>query len=256
MNNPLDLSSKTILITGGLGAIGQVVVRKLREQGARVAVNDVVPETQAQALLPWDEALAYFCCATANAEEANHMLDQIEAHIGTLPNIVCCHAGMVSATPVAEYPLAVYDQLMEMNVRAAFVLAQAASQRWIAQKTRGLLLFTSSWVQDVPWPEITPYTMSKSALKAMMRGFARELAPHGIRANAIAPGIVGVGLAKRQWDTDPQYKARASKAIPLGEMQSPESVADGFVFLCSDMANYMTGSTLLIDGGCSLYPMD
>jgi len=111
-------------------------------------------------------------------------------------------------------------------------------------------------VQDVPWPEITPYNMSKSALKTMMRGFARELADKGIRANAIAPGIVGVGMAKRQWDTDPGYKARASKAIPLGFMQPTESVADAFVFLCSDMASYMTGSTLLIDGGCSLYPMD
>jgi NAD(P)-dependent dehydrogenase (short-subunit alcohol dehydrogenase family) len=98
--------------------------------------------------------------------------------------------------------------------------------------------------------------MSKSAMNAMMRGFAREMAPHGIRANAIAPGIVGVGLARRQWDTDQAYKARAAKAIPLGFMQPPESVANAFVFLCSDMAAYMTGSTLLIDGGCSLYPMD
>ena len=88
-----------------------------------------------------------------------------------------------------------------------------------------------------------------------MRGFARELAPK-IRANAVAPGIVAVGLAKRQWDTDPSYRARASKAIPLGDMQPPESVADAFVFLCSSMANYMTGSVLVVDGGCSLYSMD
>jgi NAD(P)-dependent dehydrogenase (short-subunit alcohol dehydrogenase family) len=113
-----------------------------------------------------------------------------------------------------------------------------------------------AWVQDVPWPEITPYTISKSALKATMRGFARELAPRGIRANAIAPGIVAVGMAKRQWDTDPEYRARAERAIPLGHMQPPESVAHAFLFLCSEMASYMTGSVLLVDGGCSLYPMD
>ena len=89
-----------------------------------------------------------------------------------------------------------------------------------------------------------------------MRGFACELASRGIRANAIAPGIVGVGMAKRQWDTDPQCRARAGRAIPLGYMQPPETVADAFLFLCSDMASYMTGSVLLVDGGCSLYPMD
>ena len=89
-----------------------------------------------------------------------------------------------------------------------------------------------------------------------MRGFARELAQDGIRANAVAPGIVGAGMAKRQWDTDPEYKARAQKAIPLGYLQSVEAVADAFVFMCSPASSYMTGSVLFVDGGCSLYPMD
>ena len=68
--------------------------------------------------------------------------------------------------------------------------------------------------------------------------------------------IVGGGLAKIQWDTDPSYKARAQKAVPLGVLQTPESVADAFLFLCSPAADYMTGSVLVVDGGCSLYPMD
>lgn len=89
-----------------------------------------------------------------------------------------------------------------------------------------------------------------------MRGFARELASSNIRANAVAPGIVGVGMAKRQWDNDPAYRTRASKAIPLGGLQTAESVAHAFLFLCSDLSTYMTGSVLLVDGGCSLYPMD
>jgi hypothetical protein len=88
------------------------------------------------------------------------------------------------------------------------------------------------------------------------RSFARELADQGIRANAVAPGIVSVGLAKRQWDIDPRYRARAQKAIPLGQMQPLDSVANAFLFLCSPAAEYMTGSVLLVDGGCSLYPMD
>jgi NAD(P)-dependent dehydrogenase (short-subunit alcohol dehydrogenase family) len=163
---------------------------------------------------------------------------------------------MVEAYPVTEYPIERFDALMQVNLRASFVVAQEAARRWRAQGIRGHLIFTTSWVQDVPWPEITPYNASKAAMKAMMRGFARELAADGIRANAIAPGIVAVGMARRQWDTDPGYRARAGRAIPLGEMQPPASVANAFLFLCSPMAAYMTGSVLLVDGGCSLYPMD
>ena len=76
-------------------------------------------------------------------------------------------------------------------------------------------------MQDVPWPGITPYAAGKAAVVALMRGFARELAPCGIRSNAVAPGIVGSGMAKRQWDTDPAYRARARRAVPLGALQTP-----------------------------------
>jgi NAD(P)-dependent dehydrogenase (short-subunit alcohol dehydrogenase family) len=251
----LDLSNKIILITGGAGAIGRVVIQTLLTHGATIAANDIISAEEADLVLPRSEKLLYFCADTTKPDEVKDMLNKIESKLG-MPNVVCCHAGMVAAHPITDYPLDEYDRLMEVNVRAAFVVAQETVRRWIAQGVSGHLIFTTSWVQDVPWPEITPYTMSKSAMKMMMRGFARELADKGIRANAIAPGIVSVGLAKHQWDTDPSYRARAARAIPLGYMQPPESVAHAFVFLCSDMASYMTGATLLIDGGCSLYPMD
>lgn len=251
----LDLSGKTVLITGGAGAIGQVVVRLLAEHGAAVAVNDVLAPAQAQPLLPAAGRVAYYPADATQPEAVAALFDQVTAAQG-LPDIVCCHAGMVEAFPVQTYGIERFDQLMALNLRSAFVVAQAAAQRWIAAERPGHLIFTTSWVQDVPWPEITPYTASKSALKALMRGFARELAPKQIRANAVAPGIVAAGLAQRQWDTDPAYRARAEKAIPLGFMQPTESVAHAFLFLCSPMASYFTGSMLLADGGCSLYPMD
>jgi NAD(P)-dependent dehydrogenase (short-subunit alcohol dehydrogenase family) len=257
--NLLDLSGKTILITGGAGAIGAVVVKTLAEHGARVAVNDVVAASQAQgdlaaSGLDADQALYYQADAT-QPEPVAELFDRVTQQQG-LPDVVCCHAGMVEAFPVETYSLERFDQLIQLNLRSSFIVAQAAAQRWIAAGRAGHLIFTTSWVQDVPWPEITPYTTSKSGLKALMRGFARELAPKHIRANAVAPGIVAVGLAKRQWDTDPSYRARAEKAIPLGFMQPPETVAHAFLYLCSPMADYMTGSVLLVDGGCSLYPMD
>lgn len=250
-----DLTGQIILITGGLGAIGQVVVKTLLEHGARVAVNDILPQHEGQTLCQTlGKNTLYLQADTTQPEQVKVMFESLVS-TWDLPNTVCCHAGIVQALPISEYPLETFEQVINVNLRAAFITAQASVQRWKAAKRPGHLIFTSSWVQDVPWPEITPYTTSKSALRTLARGFARELAPH-IRANIIAPGIVGVGMAKKQWDTEPQYQARAKKAIPLGQMQTPESVAHAFLFLCSPMAAYMTGSTLLVDGGASLYPMD
>ena len=259
MTNYLDLSHKTIFITGGCGAIGRVVVRVLAEQGATIAVNDILSPEEAARILAEAGAdganVTYFPADVTDPEAVATLFQEMDQQIG-FPNVVCCHLGMVYDHPVDEYPLAHYDELMNVNLRSAFIVSQAASRGWIERERVGHLIYTTSWVQDVPWPEIMPYNVSKAGMKTMMRGYARELAPKGIRANAIAPGIVGVGMARRQWDTDPSYRARAEKAIPLGDLQTPESVAQAFLFLCSDMASYMTGSVLLVDGGCSLYPMD
>jgi NAD(P)-dependent dehydrogenase (short-subunit alcohol dehydrogenase family) len=255
----LDLSACSVLITGGCGAIGRVIVRTLADHGARVAVNDILPEDEALRILVEagieNGKVRYFQADVRQLQQVESLLQTVESVIG-MPNVVCLHAGMAEAYPIDQYPVAAFDAILDLNLRAAFLAAQAATRRWIALDMQGHLIFTTSWVQDVPWPEITPYTVSKAGMKALMRGFARELAPKGIRANAVAPGIVGVGMARRQWDSDPSYRARAQKAIPLGDLQTPESVAHAFLFLCSRLAAYMTGSVLLVDGGCSLYPMD
>jgi NAD(P)-dependent dehydrogenase (short-subunit alcohol dehydrogenase family) len=145
---------------------------------------------------------------------------------------------------------------MDVNLKSAFLVAQASARAMVERGIRGKIIFTSSWVQNVPWPDITPYNVTKSGMKMLMKGMARELAGKGIRVNALAPGIVGVGMGKRQWDTEPDYRRRAERAIPLGYLQPPESVAEALLFLCSGASDYITGTTLLADGGCSLYPMD
>ena len=255
----LDLSDKIILITGGCGAIGRVIVAAPARHNARVAVNDIIADKDAAAILYGVGAnrdnVAYFRADGTQADAVSTLFNRIAKH-WRLPTVVCYCAGMVEAFPITKYALDKFDALLNLNLRSGFVVAQEASRRWNNTGIQGQLIFTTSWVQDVPWPEITSYTTSKAGLTAMMRGFAHELAPHKIRANAVVPGIVAVGLAKRQWDADPSYKARAQKAIPLGSMQPPEIVANAFLFLISRMVDYMTGSVLLVDGGCSLYPMD
>jgi NAD(P)-dependent dehydrogenase (short-subunit alcohol dehydrogenase family) len=253
------LSGKAILITGGLGAIGKVVVAQLLAHAAQVAVNDLVPEEDARRQIAeagWPVDRCRYVRADVTKPDQVHSLVAGTVECFGRLDVALCHAGIVVSGPVLDSSEKDWDQVMAINLKGAFLVAQAAARMMVQQGTKGKIVFTSSWVQNVPWPEITLYTVSKSGMNMLMRGMARELASKGIRVNAVAPGIVAAGMAKRQWDTEPDYRRRADKAIPLGFLQPPESVADAFVFLSSAASDYMTGATLLVDGGCTLYPMD
>lgn len=253
------LAGQHIIISGGCGGIGIGVVKALTAHGAKLTINDVIDDAEAHQRLTAAgvarDRYAYLKGDLTRPADVQQFVEFARQSNGPV-HTALCHAGMVAPSPLLDYTEADWDATMNLNVKSAFLLAQAAARAMLADGVKGHLIFTTSWVAETPWPDIGPYNTSKAAMNQLMRSFARELADKGVRANCIAPGIVGVGMAKRQWDTDPVYKARASKAIPLGFMQPLESVANGFLFLCSPAADYMTGSVLVMDGGCSLYPMD
>lgn len=254
------LAGQHIVISGGCGAIGLGVVKRLTEHGAVMTVNDIFEPDEAHARMR-DYGIAlervqYLKGDLTHSAEVKAFVAGARAKFGPI-HTALCHVGVVISAPLLEFSEEDWDRTMDINVKAAYLLAQASARSMIEDGVEtGHLIFTTSWVAETPWPEIGPYNTSKAAMNQLMRSFARELAPVGIRANCMAPGIVSVGMAKRQWDTDPSYQARARKAIPLGQMQPLDSVTNGFLFLCSPAADYMTGSILLIDGGCNLYPMD
>ena len=251
----IDLSEELIVLSGAAGGLGRVISHRLAEHGATVVAVDVV---DAPAPGPAENLGARagevwpYRADVSREEDVSELLAEVHRRYGRHPSTVCCHAGMVQSHGILDYPPDALDELFRVNVRTAFVLAQQAARRWVNAGVGGHLIFTSSWVEDYPWPEIAPYCASKAALHSLMRSFAKELASAGIRANSIRPGIVSAGMARRQWDEDADYRRRAQQAIALGKPQEPESVADAFAFLCSPLASYMTGSTLTVDGGCGL----
>ena len=255
----LALDGKIILITGGLGALGLAIVHRLSHAGARMVIGDLLPAAKAKAILKKYNIPLHSCeyvqGDVSRPVHAKKLVDAVFKKFKRL-DIALCHTGIVVMGDLVDFSEKDWDRQISANTKTAFLVAQAAARRMIKSKIKGKLIFTSSWVAHAPWPSIGPYNTSKAAMNQLMRSFARELAPNGIRANVVSPGIVGAGMAKRQWDSDPVYRARAKRAIPLGLMQPLDSVADTFHFACSNMSDYMTGTILLADGGCSLYPMD
>jgi len=249
-----DLAGKSILVTGGIGDIGRGIAGALLGRGAAVTLLDRIPSDEAQ------ERVA----GMGNADRVRYVeadvtdRDEVDAAIDDMPDldVAICNAGIAESAPFLEITQEQWHKHMEVNLTGAFHTAQSAARRMISEGKTGLVLFTSSWVQDIPWPEIAAYSISKAGMGMLAKSMARELAPRGIRANVIAPGIVDAGLSAHQRETDPQYAARVGKVIPLERLGSTEELGQLAAYLCSDEASYMTGSVVLLDGGCSLFQFD
>ncbi|MFC1959324.1 SDR family NAD(P)-dependent oxidoreductase [Chloroflexota bacterium] len=252
------LAGQHIVISGGVGAIGLGLVKGLVAHGASVTVNDIIPVGEAEKRLSEagvDPAVVpYIQADMTQKEEASAFVAAARRQQGPIHTAIC-NAAVAITAQLLDFAADDWDKTMDVNVKAAFLLAQAAAQSMIQDEVAGHLIFTTSWVADFAWPSVAPYNISKSALNHLMRCYARQLVGQGIRANALAPGVVGVGMAQNQWDTEPEFRDLCDRAIPLGHLQTLESVVDAFIYLCSPAAAYMTGSVFTIDGGCSLYPL-
>jgi NAD(P)-dependent dehydrogenase (short-subunit alcohol dehydrogenase family) len=249
------LSERTVAISGGCGDIAQATARRLIQEGAHVVALDLAPSEALSTDLQ-EEGLAYQHCDVTDRGSVESALRRVLEIHGRL-DVVIANAGMVANEPFLQIDPTNLRKTMEVNFLGAFNLAQLAARLMVEQSPsssgiRGKVLFTGSWVQDMPFPEGTSYICSKAAVKMMAMVMAQELAAHGVRVNLLAPGIVYAGLSKKLHDADPAFRTRVAAAIPLNEMQTAESVADAFAFLCSSDSDYMTGSSLLVDGGTSL----
>jgi len=240
------------IITGGAGDIGSAIAMELASDGWDLVLLDVRDQEVGSAKASMISAATGASVDYRVADQCNS--EQMNAVVDSMPrlSLVVITAATVKAQPFLEIELEHWKNQIDLNLTGSFIASQAAAKSMKANGVKGHVIFISSWVASRPWPEITAYTASKAGVEQLMRQLALELAPDGIRANAIAPGIVKAGLAKHQLETEPAYAKRVASAIPLGELQEAIDIGSAVRFMASSGAKTMTGSVLTVDSGCTL----
>lgn len=247
----IDLSGKVIFITGALGAIAEHMVKRLVAAGARLVLIDLKPANEAfDQLRKWqipDRAYVYH---SSDVSDSTHLTRIVDESFQRFPGMdtVLGHAGGCGLHPFATTSEAEFERIFRFNFLAQVYLTRAIFAQWVARKIPGHLIFTSSYVARVPHTQIPAYASAKAALENFARCMALEYAASGIRVNVISPGNVAAGSSLKVFDEDPAYREFVLR-VSLGNRNSPQSVADAFVFMCSSLASEINGQILSADYG-------
>ena len=247
----IDLSGKAILITGALGAIAEHMVRRLSASGATLVLMDIKPEDEAQRMFAhWQIPPSSYFYSRADIADSSQVESMVNAAFEKFPGMdaVIGHAGGCGLHPFASTSEADYERIFRFNYFGQTYLARSILGRWVQRNIPGHLIFTSSYVARMPHSQISAYASAKAALENFARSLALEYALTGIRVNVVSPGNVAAGSSLKVFEEDPTYREFVLR-VSLGRRNSPESVADTFVFLCSPLASEINGQILSPDYG-------
>ena len=252
----VGLDGRRALVTGANSGIGQAIALAFGDAGADVVVNYVThPEAAdavvAQLVAKGRRALALHA-DVSNEADVDAMFKAMDAQWGGVDVLVNC-AGIDGVHALAQdAKMADWRRVIEINLFGAFDCARQALARMLVQK-RGVILNISSVHEVIPWSGYSAYTASKAGLAMMTRTLAQEAAPHGVRVLALGPGAIQTPINQSVW-ADPAAAADLLTKIPLGRMGRTDEIAAMAVVLCSDVASYVTGTTVMVDGGMTDYP--
>jgi glucose 1-dehydrogenase len=247
----MRLEGKAALVTGGSSGIGKAIALRFAREGADVAVHYHHGGDEARRVSAEVEKLGRKSAALgANvgvATEAEGLVRDAHAALGRL-DILVNSAGVEIREPFVEVSEQHYDLVLGVNLKGAFFAAQAAAKLMIAAGHGGRIVNVSSIHEDVAFLHYSTYAASKGGMRMLARTICQELAPHGITVNDIAPGAIATPINKRTLGDGGLLRA-LQEVIPSGRLGEPDEVASVAVFLASDEAAYVTGSTYYIDGG-------
>jgi glucose 1-dehydrogenase len=259
---PQSLAGQAALVTGASSGIGRAVALAMARAGAKVVVNYVSNPEAAQAVVAQIEHAGGTALAiradVSQESEVDAMFAQAVAAFGTL-HVVVCNAGLQRDAPLTEMTLEQWNTVIGVNLTGQFLCARAAAREFLRRgavevsAAVGKIICMSSVHQQIPWAGHVNYATSKGGIMQMMQSMAQELAPHRIRVNGIAPGAIRTPINTAAWSTPAAYES-LMKLVPYGRIGEPSDVAQAAVWLASDASDYVTGTTLFVDGGMSLYP--
>lgn len=250
------LKNKVLVLTGACGDIGLAAASAVAQEGGNLVLNDIVPDEEAMARLRniglTRRTALYLRGDISKLETSEHIIEKALQRFGAV-DICIGNAAVVEPSPFLDLAEQSWARHLAVNLTGCFYISQAAARAMIKAKTAGKIIFTSSWVQDVPSARLAPYCVSKSGLKMLAKCMALELGRHNITVNLVAPGFVDAGLSGQMFRKHPALRKEALKAVPLGRLMTVTEVAEAILALCLPSADYMTGTTLLVDGGNSLF---
>jgi glucose 1-dehydrogenase len=257
------LKGKNVLVTGGSSGIGQAIAVRFAEYGANVAINYLRAPEEAHDT----EDQINVCVAkvrqegvtdvlvggdVSSEEEVVRMVGEAIAGLGGL-DILVNNAGIQISRPTEELASADFDRVLAVNLRGAFLCAREAIRHFLAEDKAGSIVNVSSVHQLIPKPGYLGYSASKGGMQNITRTLALEYAGRGIRVNGIGPGAT-VTPINRAWIDDPVKRAQVEEHIPMRRAGEADEMAGVTCFLASDLAAYITGQTVFVDGGLTLFP--
>lgn len=246
---------KTVLVTGASKGIGRQIALDFAAEGAQLAItarhddqlDDVLKEMKKASPGKHIKLEADL----SDEKSVRKVFEDTLSHFGDL-NILVCNAGMQIAAPSDQMRLDDFEAVLKLNLSAVVINAQQAIRHWRKNKKSGTIIVTSSVHQKIPKPGYLGYSASKGALGNVVRSLALEFAQYGIRINGIAPGAI-ITPMNEDWVSDPQKRKAVSQHIPMRRPGEASEISSGVLFLASDAASYITGQTLYVDGGLTLY---
>jgi NAD(P)-dependent dehydrogenase (short-subunit alcohol dehydrogenase family) len=241
---------QVVLVTGASRGIGRATAQAFAAVGAQVVLNYRSDETGAQAALAeitagGGRATVHQADVSQPAEVAR-MVEAIEDHLGAI-EVLVNNAGVVNRQPFLQVSLEELDAVFATNVRGVFYLSQLVARR-MAGRGRGAIIHVSSILAQQTIAGRTAYAASKGAVESLTRAMALDLAPHGIRVNAVAPGLIRTEMLLDAMP-DPAFQEQMQRHIPFRRFGNPDEMADAIVFLASPAARYITGVLLPVDAG-------
>ncbi len=240
------LKNKTAVVTGGTRGIGLAIVKKYLENGANVAVAGSRKETVDKALAElteYGDRVMGIWPDLCDPEAVAMAFSSVKERFGGV-DILANNAGISSRTSLYDYTLEEFSKILDINLKAVFVCAQAAA-RIMKARGGGVIINTSSMVGEYGQPSGCGYPATKFAVNGLTKSLARELAKDQIRVNAVAPGVTKTDMVAA---LPQEMVERISAGIPLGRVGEPLDIANAYLFLASDQASYITGVTLRVDG--------